>query len=147
MALGSPAVAHGQIARRCRTILVVQDADPVPRLLGASMDITRGIFQASPVGTGLGSDILESMSQYRHPPELEMVYLTRGNAYVVPAAKQKAVLNLHEALGPTTMVRGLFVGAWNRDHDQDAYAEAIASATKNRTAVPGIPVVPGVPVR
>ena len=147
VALGSPAVAHGQIARRCRTILVVQDADPVPRLLGASMDITRGIFQASPVGTGLGSDILESMSQYRHPPELEMVYLTRGNAYAVPAAKQKAVLNLHEALGPTTMVRGLFVGAWNRDHDQDAYAEAIASAMKNRTTVPGIPVVPGVPVR
>ena len=106
VALGSPAVAHGQIARRCRTILVVQDADPVPRLLGASMDITRGLFQASPVGIGLGSDILESMSQYRHPPELEMVYLTRGNAYVVPAAKQKAVLNLHEALGPTTMVTG-----------------------------------------
>ena len=141
VALGSPAVAHGQIARRCRTILVVQDADPVPRLLGASMDITRGLLPRR------GSEFLESMSQYRHPPELEMVYLTRGNAYVVPTAKQKAVLNLHEALGPTTMVRGLFVGAWNRDHDQDAYAEAIASATKNRTAVPGIPVVPGVPVR
>ena len=146
VALGSPAVAHGQIARRCRTILVVQDADPVPRLLGASMDITRGLFQASPVGIGLGSDILESMSQYRHPPELEMVYLTRGNAYAVPTAKQKAVLNLHEALGPTTLFTGAFVGAWNRDHDQDAYAEAIASAAKNRTAVPGIPVVPGVPV-
>ena len=28
--------------------------------------------------------------------ELEMVYLTRGNAYVVPTAKQKAVLNLHD---------------------------------------------------
>ena len=122
-----------------------QDADPVPRLLGASMDLTRGLFQATGI-MGRGSEFLESMSQYRHPPELEMVYLTRGNAYVVPPAKQKAVLNLHEALGPTTLFTGAFVGAWNRDHDQDAYAEAIASAAKNRTAVPGIPVVPGVPV-
>ena len=90
--------------RRCRTILVVQDADPVPRL-GASMDITRGFFQASPVDR-LGSDILESMSQYR---QLEMVY---SPAATVRGARgeAEAVLNLHEALGPTTMA-GLFVGA------------------------------------
>ena len=104
VALGAPAVHHGEVRlstaqRRARVTLLVNGADVVPRLLGSPLSTTKAILSRF-LGERVGSSraLLESLERYCHPPQLELLYLSEGQAQRVPYEARMDVLHLRESL-------------------------------------------------
>ena len=123
MALGAPAVHHGAARlsaaqRRARIILLVNGADLVPRLLGSPLSTTKAVLGRF-LGEGAGSRraVLESLEQYCHPPQLELLYVSEGQAHRVPFEARMDVLHLGEGMATSAV------------HDHSTYAQALERAT------------------
>ena len=93
-----------------RYLLVVNDCDVVPRLLGSPMPVgTLAMLAAMPQGGGsLGPKVLQrnlelmqTMERYTHAPRTDTLLLRDCHATLVPAIDRAAVLHLHEALSPS----------------------------------------------
>lgn len=85
---------------RARCLLVVNDADVVPRLLGSPLPVSTAALLASSGGPVLrrNLEVMRTMQRYCHPPETHALLLRDGAAKAVPPAERSAVLHLHEAL-------------------------------------------------
>lgn len=111
-----------------RYLLIVNERDVVPRLLGSPMPVATATLLAQAVASGGATsqavmrrnvELMETMQAYSHPPTTRLVLLRDGAAKAVPASERGAVLHLHEALSPQLLddhsceryVRGLEVAA------------------------------------
>lgn len=126
--LGSPAVFYDAVhpgggADTARLMLVVNDADVVPRLLGSPLSLSRGLLRG---GGGAGrEEIVGTFERYRHAPQLELVLLRGGSALAVRSpAERDAVLHLHEALSPSAV----------QHHMQGEYVANLEAAVRSATA-------------
>lgn len=93
-----------------RYLLVINDSDVVPRLLGSPMPVTTASMIAASVPTSSAKalmqrqvDIMDTMQQYSHPEGTEALLLKNGQAKAVPSSEITAVLHLHESLSPQLM--------------------------------------------
>ena len=96
-------------ARISKCLLVVNDCDVVPRLLGSPMPVAMAAALAASAGRGGGAavmrrnaELMETMQRYTHPREtVGLLLRADGTAKAVPAHERSAVLHLHESLSPT----------------------------------------------
>lgn len=99
-----------------RYLLVVNDCDVVPRLLGSPMPVATAALLTKAGGAVMRRhvELMETMQSYCHPPSTEGILLRDGEAKSVPSRELSAVLHLHEALSPALLDQhgtGEYVGA------------------------------------
>ena len=102
---GSPAAFHGRCESaavlRAKVDAYVYGADLVPRLLGSELPLLRRAALAA--GGRLrqaSTDVLDTLTEYVHPPHAALVYLDpeRGTARRVARGQRARLLHLHQAL-------------------------------------------------
>ena len=100
----------GSLSNCARYLLVVNDCDVVPRLLGSPMPVSIATMLAATCSTGSGQavmkrnvELLKTMQQYSHPRGTDALLLRDGSAKHVPQRECPAVLHLHEALSPNLL--------------------------------------------
>jgi hypothetical protein len=116
----------GTLGVRARFLLVVNDCDVVPRLLGSPMPLSIATMLASACST-TGTKavmernvaLLETMQLYSHPQGTDALLLRDGSAKFVPSGETSSVLHLHEALSPTLLDA----------HGCDSYTNALEMAS------------------
>lgn len=117
VALGSPMVSYGAPdPQNARIILVINDRDSVPRLLGSKTPLLQRVLSA----TTVAPQVLRELEYYKHAEATEILYLHHGKAERVPqqAEVRDAVLHVGDAA---------IAASWTvQDHLQ--YPEAIAKA-------------------
>ena len=91
-------------------LLVVNDCDVVPRLLGSPMPVAIAALLQEACVTNHGQavmqrhvELLETMQGFEHPPGTRAIFLREGDAKAVPSRDRSAVLHLHEALSPSLL--------------------------------------------
>ena len=95
-----------------RYLLVINDCDVVPRLLGSPMPVeTLAMLGAMPQGGGTiapavmrrKAELMRTMQRFTHPPRTDGLLLRDGEAKLVPPSERASVLHLHEALSPSLL--------------------------------------------
>jgi hypothetical protein len=121
-------------ADRTRCLLVLNECDVVPRLLGSPMPVATAAMLASTCPTTGGQavmrrnvELMETMQQYAHPGDTEAVILRDGDAKSVPSSERAAVLHLHESLSPRLL----------EDHSIERYIEGLEIAAALAEAFEG----------
>ena len=91
-------------------MLVVNECDVVPRLLGSPMPMAMAGLLAATATSGPGKavmqrnvQLMETMRRYAHPPCTRTLLLKDGGAKAVPSSERGAVLHLHEALSSSLL--------------------------------------------
>jgi len=101
--LRQPRVRQPRVRQpRVRHLLVVNDCDVVPRLLGSPMPVAMASLLAASGGPLMrrNLEVMKTMQRYTHPADTEGLLLRDGGAKRVPPSSRSAVLHLHEALSP-----------------------------------------------
>ena len=102
------AAAQAASMAAVRYLLVVNECDVVPRLLGSPMPVSTAAMLATSAQGLWGTqtvmrrnvELMETMQGYSHPHSIQTILLRHGSAKAVPPAERHAVLHLHEALSP-----------------------------------------------
>eukprot|EP00427_Karlodinium_veneficum_P007902 CAMPEP_0169078080 /NCGR_PEP_ID=MMETSP1015-20121227/9224_1 /TAXON_ID=342587 /ORGANISM="Karlodinium micrum, Strain CCMP2283" /LENGTH=358 /DNA_ID=CAMNT_0009137653 /DNA_START=110 /DNA_END=1186 /DNA_ORIENTATION=+ len=104
---GSLLVGNDERKTPARFIVVVNDRDVVPRLLGSRLPASAAAMHAatisSPTTRALINDyvaLTETMEQYSHPSGTEILLLKDGTSKSVPSSEHASVLHWREALSP-----------------------------------------------
>lgn len=123
---GRGARVRGQRERGARYLLVVNDCDVVPRLLGSP--IPPGVERLLGAGGGRGMarhvEVLRTMGQYSHPAGTEGILLREGEAWSIPPPSRAAVLHMQEALSLSLLDDHATAGYVSRLELATALAEA-----------------------